>query len=425
MSVGLKEGRVLLVEGPTAVVVRAGLVSVLGADLAATKRVVIRKGKALPFQALRDSALELIEGEGSTKVELPTSTIPKSWTELAHEVLTHRLSPVVVLGATDRGKNTLCIYLSNMILKVGCSVALIDADVGQGDIGPPAGLSMALVSYPIFDLFSLKPEAATFIGSTTPTGVQDRIFDAISKLLIEAGERRPGITLINTDGWVLGGDAVEYKLSIISSVAPQAVVGIQLDEELEPILSAAESKGHRVFRVETSSAARPRDRDVRRSLREQCYRKFLSKAVLRRFPLGRVKLEYTFLSFPEADGALSDLLSELIHRPLLVFVGLDRGLRVLVEGSKQVEEQMFLKAAQATGKPLRIVAEDEAKGLLLGLMDRQGRFLSLGILKGIDFDRRTLELLTPCVEPPSIIRFGRIKLDEEFQEQGFSQAYEP
>jgi len=425
MSVTLKEGRVLLIGGSAAVVVREGMVSILGADVAAGKRVIVRMGKALPLEALRDSTLELIEGEGSAKVELPSSTIPESWTRVVKDVSTHRLSPVIVLGATDRGKNTFCIYLSNTILKEGGSVALIDGDVGQGDIGPPAGVSMALIPCPIFDLFTLKPEAAVFIGSTTPSGVQHRILEALSTLQEEAEKRGPSLTLINTDGWLLGDDAVEYKLRMLSSILPQAVVGIQLEGELEPVLSVAESKGHQVFRVEPSSAVRVRDRDVRRRLREQCYCKFLSGAVLRRFPIGYVKLECTFLSSPEVDEALRDQLSKLLHRPILVYADDDGSLRVLVEGSEEVEGQMVFKAAQMTGRRVRVIAEDEAKGLLLALMDGRGRFLGLGVLKGIDFEHRSLGVLTPCVEAPSIIRFGRIKLDEEFREIGFSQAYEP
>jgi len=425
MSVTLKEGRVLLVEGPAAAVIRQGVVSVLGADLAPNKRVVVRRGRALPLQALHDSTLELIEGEGSAKTELPSSTIPESWTKVVEAVSTRKLSPVVVLGATDRGKNTFCIYLSNTILKEGGSVALIDGDVGQGDIGPPAGVSMAFPPYPVFDLFALKPETAVFIGSTTPAGVQNRVLEAISLLRKEAEENIPRLTLVNTDGWVLGEGAVEYKLHVLSTIIPQAIVGIQLEGELEPILSVAESKGYQVFRIESSSVARARDRDARRGLREQCYRKFLSEAVLRRFPVGYVKLEYTLFSSPEADGMLREQLSRLLNRPVLIYADAYGGLRVLIEGSEEVEEEMVLRASQVTGKSVRVVTEGETIGLVLGLMDGQGGFLGLGVLKGIDFERRTLEVLTSCVEAPGILRFGRIRLDDEFREIGFSQALEP
>ena len=423
MPMTLKEGRVLLIEGPSAVVVRRGMVSILGADMTPGRRVVVRRGKALPFEALRDSTLELVEGESSAKTELLGSTIPESWTRVVEEASAHRSSPIMVLGATDRGKNTFCIYLSNTILKEGGSVTLIDGDVGQGDIGPPAGVSMALVNYPLFDLFSLKPERAVFIGSTTPAGVQDRVLKAISALRGEAEEKGPSL-IINTDGWVLGDDAIEYKLRILLSIRPQAVVGIQLDGELEPILSAAEAKGHRIFRVEPSGAARARDRDVRRGLREQCYRKYLSGAVLRKFPIGRVRTEYTFLAFPEVDDKLLDPLSRLLDRPVLAYLDDYGGLRVLVKGSEVVKEENVLKIAKMVGKPAGVVVEDEGKGLLLGLMNSRGGFLGLGVLKGIDFERRSLEVLTPCVEAPSIVRFGRIRLGEEFQETGFTQAYE-
>ena len=425
MFIELKEGSVLFVEGSAAVIVSAGLVSILGADVSTRKRVIVRRGKTLPIQALRDSTLEIIEGEGSTSAELLESTIPESWTKVVNEVSSSGFSPVVVLGDVDLGKNTFCIYLSNLVTKMGGSVALIEGDVSHGDIGPPACVSMALVSNPLLDFFSLKPEAVAFVGCITPIGVQPRILDGLSILKELAAEKRPSLILVNTDGWVLGDEAAEYKLSLLSSIAPQGVIGIQARNELEPILSVAEFKGFRVFRVEPSGVVRLRDRETRKSLREQCYRKFLSGAVSRSYPLNHVKLGNTFLNSPEVDDFFRDRLSEMLGHPVLAYSALDGGLHVLVKGIERIDESLIAKASLEIGRPIRVVVEDEVKGLILGMFDEKGQFLGLGIFNRLDFEHHALGVLTPIIGVPSIIRFGRIRLDESFREIGFTQAYEP
>jgi polynucleotide 5'-kinase involved in rRNA processing len=55
----------------------------------------------------------------------------------------------------------------------------------------------------------------------------------------------------------------------------------------------------------------------------------------------------------------------------------------------------------------------------------KGQFLGLGIFNGLDVEHHVLGVLTPITVVPSIIRFGRIKLDESFREIGFTKAFEP
>jgi polynucleotide 5'-kinase involved in rRNA processing len=49
---------------------------------------------------------------------------------------------VLVLGARDTGKTTLVTYLAHALLADGGSVVVVDADLGQSEIGPPTTVGL-------------------------------------------------------------------------------------------------------------------------------------------------------------------------------------------------------------------------------------------------------------------------------------------
>src|SRR5512139_1849639 len=64
--------------------------------------------------------------------------IPAAWARSADTILRNRWRTILVLGATDRGKSTYCAVLGARLSHARRRVALVDADVGQKDVGPPA-----------------------------------------------------------------------------------------------------------------------------------------------------------------------------------------------------------------------------------------------------------------------------------------------
>src|SRR5215813_9121176 len=99
----------------------------------------------------------------------PTFDIPPAWEWSAGQIVQHKWRKVLVLGGVDRGKSTYCGFLSQRCLAAGRRVAVIDADVGQKEIGPPATLTLG---YPAASqsLLEVTPVAWYFIGATSPTG---------------------------------------------------------------------------------------------------------------------------------------------------------------------------------------------------------------------------------------------------------------
>ena len=53
---------------------------------------------------------------------------------------------MLIVGNTDTGKSTFGAYIINEALKIGLRPAIIDADIGQGDLAPPNTIGGAVIN---------------------------------------------------------------------------------------------------------------------------------------------------------------------------------------------------------------------------------------------------------------------------------------
>ncbi|MGB9618976.1 MAG: Clp1/GlmU family protein, partial [Armatimonadota bacterium] len=51
----------------------------------------------------------------------------------------------MVIGGVDAGKTNFCVQLANAGVEAGLPTAVVDADVGQSEIGAPGTIGMGLV----------------------------------------------------------------------------------------------------------------------------------------------------------------------------------------------------------------------------------------------------------------------------------------
>src|SRR5689334_12910861 len=76
----------------------------------------------------------------------------------------------LIMGGIDAGKTTFTRLLVNRLVERGRRIGVIDADLGQSEIGPPACVGLALVDAPIAALSDAVPHALAFVGATSPLG---------------------------------------------------------------------------------------------------------------------------------------------------------------------------------------------------------------------------------------------------------------
>ncbi|MFQ6064391.1 MAG: Clp1/GlmU family protein [Candidatus Bathyarchaeia archaeon] len=420
----VESGRTLLVDGPASVNHVSGDIEVLGAKLEKGEKVVIREGKRVPFMVKRKATFDLTLGEDASFEEVEGSTIPSSWDDALKEIKAcGRPLTVMVMGEVDSGKTSFCTYLINHALKMKWKAAIIDADLGQSDVGPPSTMGFSRVTMPIKDLFEIEEaEKAHFVGLTSPSQVIYRVMEALVELKKDVESEDVDFLVINTDGWISGEEAVRYKVALAEKVKPDVVAGIQESHELVPILTAL--KETKTLAIDSPSAIKKRSQEKRKVLRELGYKKYLKKAKIRSFPLNWVKVERVLVgtgTSPQAERVKE--IEEILgtspvyceENPTTVFVVLRR--------NSWIDEERVRKIEDGLEKWVRVIRDGEEEGLLVGLHNENGVFLGIGILDGIDYRRRVMKVYTPVSEKVSSIRVGQIKLDKDGREIGLSPVF--
>jgi polynucleotide 5'-hydroxyl-kinase GRC3/NOL9 len=77
----------------------------------------------------------------------------------------------MLAGGSDTGKSTLSTYLANVALAHGARPCMIDGDIGQGDLAPPAAIGAAALFRQVTDLREVSSSMFEFVGSISPAGV--------------------------------------------------------------------------------------------------------------------------------------------------------------------------------------------------------------------------------------------------------------
>jgi polynucleotide 5'-hydroxyl-kinase GRC3/NOL9 len=285
--------------------------------------------------------------------------LPQGWEEAARRVVEEKPRRVLVLGETDTGKSTLIRYLLKTLLGSEVRCSLVDADIGQKDLGPPATVTLGEFQF-LYELRLGKVGAMYFVGSTSPRGHLLPLLVG-TKLLLERA--RGEVAVVNTTGFVRNaGFALKgFKIELLK---PELIIALQRQQELEPLLR---SYAHvPCLRLPVSAMAKPKSFEERRALRREAFRRYFAPARERRLSVGELRFQ-----------------------------------RVSVAGEG---------CAERGAARLR-------HNLLVGLADETGEALGLGIVKR--FDGRTLSILTPVKEEIAVVQPGSMLLRESGEELGF------
>jgi len=329
---------------------------------------------------------------------------------------------IMLVGGIDSGKTSFCTFLVNEAVKENCRTGVIDADLGQSDVGPPSTVGFTSLAEPVKDLFELDAKDAVFVGSTSPSRAINSVIEALALLKEKAVASGIEFLVVNTDGWVEGEEATAYKVKLAETVGAGAVVGLQRENELAPLLEAL--LGVKTSVLETPQLIQPRSRERRRILRELSYKKYLKGAKVQSISLRWVKVVGSLfgVGVPLTRNWM-DMLTKLFStKPVYAEETASAIIAVLARG-KAVDEENVRAAEEHFGKDVKLIREGDEEGLLVGLSDEEGRLLGIGIITAVDYPRRILKVYTPVTEKVSAICFGQIKLDKNCRETGLSTVY--
>jgi len=340
--------------------------------------------------------------------------------EQALQTLATQKARVMVLGARDVGKTTFATLLANRQLAHGIRTAIVDADVGQSEIGPPTTIGMGLVEVPVPTLHAVVPRAIYFVGSNTPRGRMLETVNGVRAMVAKAQEAGAESVIVDTTGFVTGAAARRLKCAKVEAVRPQFVVAIQRKDELEHILRPMERRNLRLIRLPVPETVMVKSPEMRQQRRVMRFFRYFQDARLHTFALSDIACEGTWsntgtsLEWNEIHFLQETLRSRVFWAERTtehLFVITDK---VVDERALVIVEETFRVAHVTTAGVHRFVK------LLLGLLNAEGDCLAIGILERIDFVNRTITVRTPLRDASgvAILRFGGLNVRPDGKEIG-------
>ena len=266
---------------------------------------------------------------------------------------------VLFVGGLDAGKSSLARATAAFALKIGRTVAYLDADVGQKTVGPPATVGLKHIRGADDLTLDRLAEADVlgFVGSISPQDHLLPLVGALARLRDRARSEGADLLVVDTGGEVSGIWAQLVKYYEVDMLEPDLMVGLQRGEELEPIVGVIQ----RFFGIEILTAGihpsvSPSSVEERMEQRERSMARYFS-GELSRF---RVKPTVFMPTLP----------------PMFDLSELDR--------------------------------------LLVGLSDGEGGFTGVGYLEHVT-NEDALRLVTPVAAAPKALRLGSVRLEATFR----------
>ncbi len=299
---------------------------------------------------------------------------------------------VLFLGGVDVGKTTL---IRELHQKVGGEV--IDADVGQSSIGPPACVSRGVYR----GSADAEIKASYFVGDISPRGNFLQVLTGIEHCLYGRGPAaRP--CLIDTDGYISNGAARAFKSEMINLIEPDVLVLLQREHELDYYKLYAQKKVEVIDIRVTHQGLKSREERIR--AREESFRRYFQNAKLQSWSLKELEFERTLLGHGEPLEC--NLLSSMLGCKVNAAWKLGEEATLITDGYAL----SLGTAKRALGVEfIHLVNASEIQNLLVGCLF-EGGLQGLGILKSINEER--VEVLTPA-ERATVLQMGALRVFED------------
>ena len=266
---------------------------------------------------------------------------------------------VVLVGGLDTGKTSLSRNVLTAAVEAGRPAALLDADVGQKTVGPPATVTLKMVR----SAADLEPgslavaDEMSFVGSTSAQGHLLPVVAGIARLHRRAKDEGADLVVVDTSGLVSGITGQVLKYHKVELLEPDLVIGLQRGEELLPLLGV----------------------------------------IQRFFPTQVVPL-----------GVHPDVVPTTVDRRA---DNRERAMRAYFSGELhrfRVKPTVFMPALP----PLFEVPQ--LHRMLVGLSNGAGAYTGLGYLEYTE-DEGVLRLISPVAAGPKALRLGSVRLDENLR----------
>jgi polynucleotide 5'-hydroxyl-kinase GRC3/NOL9 len=369
----IHENETLLVSGPASVRKFEGEVYCLGRKVR-DYPVIVRKGRVLPFETPKYASVKLLLGSEAS-YEFQTENIGcKIW---ENDVKKHvdsfgkEIKKILILGGTDSGKTTLTSYLSNLATEKKLNVGIIDGDVGQADLTPPAFIGSKIIKEEIFDLRDVVADNIYPVGIINIAGFERYVIKGIIDSLNYVKDS--DLIIINTDGYVDNG-GIEYKLNLAKEVNPDLIF-VTSGNNLAKTF--AEKFGNKI-EVLKQPVGINKSKIIRIARREMQYSRYLVMAEKSTANLNEVKIGFLGIKF---DGEYHSTIFSS-YEEIIIFDSTNKKIGI----STKAFEKMFVG------------------------IEKEGKIKGFGVIDHIYQDK--LRIRTPLKPPFETIWLSNIKLTD-------------
>lgn len=300
--------------------------------------------------------------------------LPAEW-EKTIQALIQSKGIVLLIGGADTGKTTLALRLASEGVARGIKTAIVDADIGQSIIGPPTtiGLSIinrhSLLNDRLLVNKRLTPEELTvaqlyFVGDTSPLGHLLQSVVGTKRMVSLALEKGAELVIVDTSGLISGVAGLSLKYHKVQAINPEFMVVLERSRELNQITSA-----------------------IRWYARPALCNLFVPPEVKRIPPELRARARKNRFQHYFAHSQLLTL---------------------------EPKKLSFYPPIE------NIVRKIEFLGLIVGLKDKNGDVLGIGIINALYPKENLIEILAPIVEANKIkgVELGFLRINKEGNELG-------
>ncbi len=284
--------------------------------------------------------------------QLPSDLlVPVDWEQLLDQARQMQ-GRVIVIGDTDAGKSTLCWWLAQQLAQQA-RVAVVDADLGQSQVGPPASVGWRFADATEGEFY--------FVGDVTPARRPATCLAGTVRLVERVEAAGADIVIVDTSGYVHGPGAISLKTAKLQLLAPALAIIVGEPGRLAHLTSPfARDSRINIVEVLPAGAGNEKTVDYRQRWRRQHFARWLAGS----------SVEWISLA------------------------------------GKAVINSPSSTQFQANGGP------EAWRGLLVGLLTEDNLGLCLGLLRAIDYENSRLLLAAPEeAQQAAAVHLGCLRLE--------------
>ena len=221
---------------------------------------------------------------------LMQTSMSQNWMEeTAKQLLSRdfmRKGTCLVLGSTDTGKTTLIAAVAEHAASKQ-PIGIVDADIGQSHIGPPATVGWAIVDGPQMDFSRLAIGGISFVGDIAPTGHLLQLTAAIIQS-VQQSSKLAELIIIDTPGFIYGPAALALWWTMQRILQPELILAVERNDELSDILGGLQYHNSKLERIKCPPQLPTKSPQERRKYRQNQWNKYFRNSCLYNIKLSDV-----------------------------------------------------------------------------------------------------------------------------------------